>query len=206
MASFKDYASELSEALERVDTVFVDKLFQRILSTLESGNSIFIFGNGGSHANAHHIAGDYQKSLALLGFSAKVFCPTDNSCFLTASSNDIDYTESFSLTIGPIVNKNDFVIFLSGSGNSMNLVKCSAKCRNLGVFQASLTAFQGGRIAKMVDLSIHIPVADMEIAEDCQIIIFHFIKQKLACHIASENGSHIYSDKYLRRISEDNVA
>lgn len=107
---------------------------------------------------------------------------------------------------GPIVNKNDFVIYLSGSGNSMNLGKCSAKCRDLGVYQASLTAFQGGKIANMVDLSVYIPVADMEIAEDSQIIIFHFIKQKLVSRISSTMGSQIYSDKYLRRVSEDNVA
>ena len=73
MATFKDYSSELSQSLERVDPIAVNKLYQRILVTLESGNSIFLFGNGGSHANAHHIAGDYQKSLGLLGFPAKVF-------------------------------------------------------------------------------------------------------------------------------------
>jgi len=207
MVSLQGYSSQLSEALSLVDQAAVDRLYQRILFTLEAGNTIYLFGNGGSHANAHHIAGDYQKSLALLGFPAKVFCPTDNSCYLTAASNDIDYTESFSLTIGPIVSPNDFVIYLSGSGNSMNLVKCSTKCREQGIYQASLTAFQGGRISKIVDLSIHIPIADMEIAEDCQIIIFHFIKQRLTEYISTTMGSsRVHADKYLRRISEDNVA
>lgn len=73
ISSFTDYSSKLSEALLRVDERSLDLLYQRIFLTLDSGNSIFLFGNGGSHANAHHIAGDYQKSLALLGFPAKVF-------------------------------------------------------------------------------------------------------------------------------------
>lgn len=206
IGSLSSYSSNIANALALVNDQRIDELYHHFLLTLESGNSIFLFGNGGSHANAHHIVGDYQKSLALLGFSARIFCPSDNCCYLTAASNDIDFSEAYSLTIGTIVRRDDFVIYLSGSGNSINLVKCATKCKELGIHQASITGFEGGAISNLTNISVHIPVNDMEVSEDCQIIIFHYLKQRLTQHIATCLGTKLYSDKYQRRISEGNVA
>ena len=74
------------------------------------------------------------------------------------------------------------IIFLSGSGNSINLIKCfnsSSLKSSKGVLTWSITAFKGGKISKLTKNFLHIPTINMEIAEDIQLIIFHYIKTKL---------------------------
>ena len=94
---FKDYAKGLKSALDLVDQVQIDKFFNVFNSYIGSNSNIYLLGNGGSQANAHHISGDYIKTFSLAGLKLKISCLADNVCHLTAASNDLSYDIGFIL-------------------------------------------------------------------------------------------------------------
>ena len=203
--SIAQYGERLKNALDTVEQTNIDYLVNEITKRLDGSSSIHLLGNGGSQANAHHIAGDYLKTFVLAGYNIKINCLADNISYLTAAANDIDYSEIYSILVGKIIIKNDLVIHLSGSGNSINLVKCAQQALGKNILQASITAFNGGRLKDIVDIPIHIKVKDMEIAEDCQISIFHNIKQRIFNNISDYQEDLENTPKYSKRIMEDIV-
>ncbi len=202
---FKDYAAGLKNALDLVNQIQIDEFFKVFDSFIGSNSNIYILGNGGSQANAHHIAGDYMKTFSLAGLKLKISCLADNVCHLTAASNDISYDEAYSMLIDNIIDKNDLLIYLSGSGNSLNLVKCARKAKSRNIKQAAITGYNGGALNQIVDLPINVKFDDMEICEDIQLSIFHYIKQKLIIKYSSffEN---VEIPKYHKRTLEDLIS
>ena len=71
---FKDYSKKIVKALEKVNQVEVDNLFSQIEGIIGSNSNIFLLGNGGSQANAHHIAGDFMKTFSMVGLKLKISC------------------------------------------------------------------------------------------------------------------------------------
>ena len=176
---------------------------------MKDKSKIFIIGNGGSAANASHISGDYTKTFCLLKQNINIFCPTDNISFYTSAVNDLDQDQVFSILVENIISKDDFIIYLSGSGNSLNLVKCALRANALGIKQSSITAFAGGKLKELVEIPIHIKISDMEIAEDCQIAIFHSIKQQICKELNSLNKKIEESDlfrRYNKRVGGNEIA
>ena len=202
---FKDYSIKLSKALEKVDQEQIDNLFNKVESIIGTNSNIFLLGNGGSQANAHHIAGDFMKTFSMAGLKLKISCLADNVCHLTAASNDVSFDESYSMLVNNIIDKEDFIIYLSGSGNSLNLVKCARKANSKGIVQSAITGFSGGALNEIVDLPIHVGSYDMEISEDIQLSIFHYIKQRLIDKY-HENFSDLDISKYRKRTIEDLIS
>ena len=202
---FKDYAAGLKNALDLVDQVQIDQFFKVFDSFIGSNSNIYILGNGGSQANAHHIAGDYMKTFSLAGLKLKISCLADNVCHLTAASNDISYDEAYSMLIDNIIDTNDLLIYLSGSGNSLNLVKCARKAKSRNIKQAAITGYNGGALNQIVDLPINVKFDDMEICEDIQLSIFHYIKQKLIIKYSS-SFENVEIPKYHKRTLEDLIS
>tara|TARA_Y100001968_G_scaffold333645_1_gene397883 strand:+ start:727 stop:1371 length:645 start_codon:yes stop_codon:yes gene_type:complete len=198
-----EYALRLNAALLSVQQSAVNKLYKEFSSRLDGSSSIYILGNGGSQANASHIVGDYMKTFALAGFNLKINCLSDNISYLTAASNDIDYSDVYSVLVGTVISENDLILYLSGSGNSINLVKCAQRAKSQKITQASITAFNGGRLKEIVNISLHVDIPDMEIAEDCQISIMHNLKQRLFNNFAK--NKYEITPKYSKRILEDVV-
>ncbi len=204
LKTFQKYSKEVTESLQSIDSIKIDDLANKMFIALKESNKIIILGNGGSAANAIHIAGDYMKTFSLLGLKPRISTPFDNLCFLTAASNDVDYSESYKIYLDSVLEKSSIVIFLSGSGNSINLIKCcnSKIFNSLKEFESwSITAFEGGKISKLTDEFLHIPTRDMEVAEDMQLIIFHYMKQKLYQEIIKSSDYQESSDsnKYYKR-------
>ena len=202
---FKDYSLKINQALEKVDQKEVDKLFNHIDKIIGTNSNIYLLGNGGSQANAHHIAGDFIKTFSMVGLKLKISCLADNVCHLTAASNDLSFEDSYSILVGNIIDKDDFIIYLSGSGNSLNLVKCARKATHSGIKQAAIVGFKGGALKQIVDYPIHVNFDDMEISEDIQLCIFHYIKQRLI-----NKYSSLFNDvdvsKYRKRTAEDLIS
>lgn len=201
--NLKDYGNHLSEALNSIDEDLVCALKDEIRQRFDSPHNIYLIGNGGSAANANHIVGDYSKTFAMLGKCLNINCLADNSCYITAVSNDLDYSEVFELQINARVRKDDLIIFLSGSGNSMNLVKTARLAKSKKIKTAAILGFSGGALKELVDIPIHAMINDMEIAEDSQISTFHFIKQKLYIEFFDNNNP---TPKYNKRVDEDLIA
>ena len=204
---FKKYKDSLNKALDSINQYNLDILYKEIKKRLNGSSSIHLIGNGGSAANASHIVGDYKKTFAFMNFKININNHADNFCYLTAASNDLDFNEIYSNLVGTLIDKNDLIIYLSGSGNSLNLIKCANKASSLSIKQSSITGFNGGKLKDIVDIPIHINFPDMEISEDCQLIIFHYIKQRLVDDIEEKDP---YKEnklpKYQKRVIEDLIA
>ena len=207
-SKWKNYTNNLIETIQIFkENGNISNLADLIWDNFDGLNEIHVLGNGGSAANAHHIVGDFTKTFCLYKQNLKISSVSDNGCYLTAASNDIDFSEVYSFLIPHRIKPNDLVIFLSGSGNSSNLVKCALKAKDHKIKTASITGYNGGRLANLSDLSINFKIDDMEIAEDLQLIVFHFIKQYLCERLVSEKNIEPFeTQKYNKRISVDEVA
>ena len=138
---FNKYKTSLNKALETINEENIEILYQEIKKRLDGSSTIHILGNGGSAANASHIVGDF-KNIYFYESKNKINAHSDNIAYLTAASNDLDYNEIYSNLVGTIIEKNDLIIYLSGSGNfKFNKVSTA---KNLDIKQVSTSGFNEG--------------------------------------------------------------
>jgi D-sedoheptulose 7-phosphate isomerase len=189
-SEFTNYFSRLSETLNKLEIQVIEQFVEALLQARDNENTIFIFGNGGSAATASHVTGDFLKGISFeLNKRFRVMCLSDNISGLKAISNDLGYEEIFVEQLKAFLKKDDLVVGISGSGNSVNVVKAMEYARINGAKTIAMCGFKGGRIKELADLSIHIPINDMEITEDIHVIIFHAVKQVLIKRLKGESFS-----------------
>ena len=147
--------------------------------------NIFICGNGGSGANANHIANDllygvgFNRETNKYKLGMRVESLVSNPGVITCLANDINYEDVFAKQIEIKGNSDDLLIVLSGSGNSPNIIKALKAGNFKGLKTFAIVGFDGGECKKIAKNIIHCPVNDMEISEDLQMIIFNTCKQWL---------------------------
>jgi D-sedoheptulose 7-phosphate isomerase len=189
-SEFQNYFSKVSEALSNVNTDAIEKLVDMLLKAREEGNSIFIFGNGGSGATASHVTGDFLKGISYgLDRRFRVQCLNDNISGMMAISNDLNYEEIFVEQLKVFLKKKDVVIGISGSGNSTNVLKAMVYARDFGASTVAFCGYKGGKLLGIADLVVHAPIHDMEVTEDVHIIIFHAIKQAMMKKLKGDDFS-----------------
>ena len=177
--------------LSRLNNCFNKKIYQKIdLLALdlayawEHKKNIFLCGNGGSGANAIHIANDLLYGAGACGKEPKlpglrVEALTANQGILTCLSNDVGYENIFSHQLKVKGTSGDLLIALSGSGNSQNIINAIETSREIGMKSYAILGFKGGKCLRICDQPIHIEIDDMQIAEDAQTIIGHICMQWL---------------------------
>ena len=180
--------------LERLHTCFnkknleaVEKLAKELRKAWIDGRNVFICGNGGSAANALHIANDFHYGIGACGRGAKlpglrVEALPANTGVITCLANDNGYENIYAHQLEVKSRKNDILIALSGSGNSPNIVKSLQTANRLGVNTFAILAFDGGTSKGIAKTAIHFEVNDMQIAEDTQLIVGHLCMQWLNSH------------------------
>jgi D-sedoheptulose 7-phosphate isomerase len=187
---FSNYFDKVIETLGKVDIKPINKFIDRIYECYNKGNTVYIFGNGGSAATASHVAGDFMKGISYgLEKKFKVVCLNDNIPAMTAIANDLDYDEVFYEQLKTYLKKDDVVVGISGSGNSANVIKALNYAKELGSTIAGFCGYKGGKLKDLADILIYAPVNDMEITEDIHIIIFHAIKQLINKKLKGEKYS-----------------
>ena len=200
---FQNYSLKLNKALSEIDESILDKIYIIFKEKIQNKGFNIFCGNGGSYANSSHIVGDYQKTFS--HYDSIFASIGDNFCALSAISNDVLYEDAIITLIRPYLNNDSpsNIFFLSGSGNSINLVKAAELIkedyRGKDVNSISITAYGGGRLSQICDYSIKSEIKDMEIAEDLQMIIFHYFKQKLMLDLKKPILKNI---KYKKRTNE----
>ncbi len=173
-----DYISELKEVLERIPVEGFEQMVELIMDAYEDGRSIFIMGNGGSGSTASHFACDINKG-ASFGREKRfrVICLNDNVPTMLAYSNDLSYEDVFAEQLKNFLAPGDVVIGISGSGNSENVLRAVGYARDKGARTIGLVGFDGGRLARLVDVPIVVDVNDMQKVEDIHLVITHMVMQ-----------------------------
>jgi D-sedoheptulose 7-phosphate isomerase len=172
------YLSDLTRTIDRLDRASLERFADLIINTRDQDGTIFVFGNGGSGANASHFCGDFVKGLSYGDLKRfRAICLNDNLPALMAIANDISYDDIFAEQLRNFVKPGDLVIGLSGSGNSENVVRAFSLASEMGATTVALCGFTGGKIKEIADHSVHADIMDMEISEDIHIIIAHVTKR-----------------------------
>ena len=180
-ATSKDYLARLRDLLDALPDQadrFIDSLFE----AFERGATVFLAGNGGSAANASHFGQDLAKG-TLASMDAKrrfrVVPLTDNIGFITALANDEGYDSIFEQQLRNLGQRGDVLVAISGSGNSPNVLRAVEYARSIGIKTIGVTGFDGGKLRKLADESVHIPVDDMGMTEALHSVVFHLVMSRL---------------------------
>lgn len=185
----QQHIQRTTEVLQRVDCVAVGKMVERLYEAFHEGRRVFIFGNGGSAATASHLQEDLAKS-SLKDLSGsqrlRVQSLSDSVPFITALGNDCGYDSVFREQLITHGSSGDIAVAISGSGNSPNVVSAVKWAKENGLFTCGLTGFNGGKLKSMVDLSLHCPVLDMEVAENAHMVITHLLVGGLRFRLSDE--------------------
>ncbi len=179
--NIEDYATRLKNTIDVVQKKDINHFANILLDFYEREKQIFIFGNGGSGATASHVACDFNKGVCLsLNKKFKFICLNDNIPSILAYSNDVSYDDVFVSQLKNYLSSGDLVVGISGSGKSINVVKALQCAQDNGAQIFSLCGYDGGTLKAMSGTNcIHVPIHDMQIVEDCHVIIFHMIMQIL---------------------------
>lgn len=184
------YVSRLFDCLKAMNHTEIIELARAIGQTRHSGGTVWIAGNGGSASTASHMAVDLMLGTELTKPPLRVVSLADNFASITATGNDIEFTKIFSRQVSKLGAQGDLLIVISASGNSPNLLSAIDEARELGIKTAGILAFDGGKIAKVVDLLVHVPTAlgEYGIAEDAHLAINHIIKDLLKTNSLESAG------------------
>lgn len=185
--SFQGYAARLQSTLAQSDWGTVAQLAFDLRECWEYNRQVFLCGNGGSAANAIHLANDYLYGIALApdnlynaaGKGIRVHALTANPAVITCLANDINYEQIFAEQLAVQGQPGDLLIVLSGSGNSSNIQAVLKQAKKMEIKSYALLGFSGGACKELADVPIHFPVDDMQISEDLQLIVGHMLMQWL---------------------------
>ncbi len=179
----KDYISEINTYLEHeIDTLKaldvneINAALNLLLETFENGNTVFVFGNGGSSATASHFQNDFNKGVS--EHTEKKFnfqCLNDNVATVMAVANDIGFEEVFRFQLIGHMRPGDVALAISGSGNSKNVLNAVEYAKSQGAKVIGLTGFGGGKLKELSDVSLHVPVNSMQITEDIHMVFDHLM-------------------------------
>jgi D-sedoheptulose 7-phosphate isomerase len=174
------YKENLSRALAMAAMFELPKLGEALRDAWRTGHTIYLCGNGGSAANAVHLANDFLYGAGLRnGGGLKVEALSANSAVLTCLANDLGYEHIFAEQIKVKANAGDVLIVLSGSGNSANVVRALELANAKGMRTFAILGYSGGRCKTLAQHAIHFAVDDMQVVEDLQLIVGHICMQWL---------------------------
>lgn len=188
MSAHRDAIRQQLEESCRVKSSFSDELVANIAhfseksaAAIQGGHKLVFFGNGGSAADAQHLAAELVVRLrtdrpALAGLAL-----TTNPSILTAASNDYGFEHVFERQIEALVTKDDILVALSTSGNSANVLHGVVAGRRRSAYVVAFTGQLGGSLADQVDLLLNVPSRDPQRIQEAHITIGH-----IACSLIEE--------------------
>ncbi len=153
----------------------VEQLAEQAAAALGRGNKVVLFGNGGSAADAQHLAAELVVRLRADRPGLPALALTTNPSVLTAASNDYGFEQVFARQIESLVAPGDVLIALSTSGNSPNVVRGLEAGERRGAYRVALTGETGGAVADKADLLINVPSRDSQRIQEAHMTIGHIV-------------------------------
>ncbi len=175
---FNNYKGLINRTLDSADTEEIDKFLDILVDAYKNDKFVFVIGNGGSAANASHLAQDLAKGTRSSKDQSrrlKALSLTDNLPFITAQGNDEGYDSIFEQQLRTFAKPGDYLIAISGSGNSPNIISAIEWANKNGITTIGITGYDGGKLKKMAHHSVNVVLNDMCTAESIHSIIFHYV-------------------------------
>ena len=142
---------------------------------LKNGHKVLIMGNGGSAADAQHLAAELVGRFLLERKALPAIALTTDTSILTSIGNDYGFDEVFKRQVEALARPDDILIGISTSGNSTNVVRALEAGRDIGVTTIGLLGHDGGEISKLVDLALIVSSPDTPRIQEAQLFIIHVL-------------------------------
>ena len=159
----------------RRSLVEVRRAVQMVVGTLKGGGKLLIFGNGGSAADAQHIAAEFVNKFMMKRDALPAIALTTDTSVLTSVANDTDFSQVFSRQIEALGQEGDLAWGITTSGRSSNVVQGLIRAKQLGLKTLVLTGSDGGEVLKVADLSLLVPSRSTPRVQEVHIMIGHII-------------------------------
>jgi D-sedoheptulose 7-phosphate isomerase len=153
----------------------LDRALEIVRATVKRGGTLFFCGNGGSAADAQHLAAEYVVRYAKNRRAYPAVALTTDTSLLTAAGNDLGFEEIFARQIEALAKPGDLLIIHSTSGKSPNVLRAAETARERGIKVLSFTARDGGRLKLLSDHTVIVPTDRTDRAQEIQLCMEHAI-------------------------------
>lgn len=192
MERVTNYITLLQDTLNQLPRETITRVIDLLHSARLSGRQVFIMGNGGSASTASHFVCDLSKNTRCDGWPHfKVIGLTDNMAVFSAYANDEGYENVFSQQLANLLMPEDIVIAISASGNSKNILNGVVYAKSQNAVTVGFTGFDGGSLASLVDVNIHVNSSIIEHVEDIHLMLEHIVVKALREQAHSESMTRI---------------
>ncbi len=175
-ATIAGWLDEAVQAIRRIDAASVARAAEILLTTRQSGGTIFVAGNGGSAATASHLALDLQKAgRASTGRGTAALSIADSMGLVTAWANDTSFDRVFAEQLEVLGKAGDALIVISVSGSSPNLLALIRAARDIGIQSVGLLGRTGGKACALVDLAVLVQSDDYGWVESAHVVLHHIL-------------------------------
>jgi len=166
-------------------------VIKMISHCFEAGNKLFFFGNGGSAADAQHLAAEFVNRYIMDRPPLPAIALTTDTSILTSVSNDFSFSEVFAKQLKALGREGDVAVGISTSGTSPNIIKAFEVAKEMGMKTIALTGNDGGALTKIADFSLIVPSASTPRIQEVHILIGHILCE-LVEHYLFLNNPAIY--------------
>ena len=193
MSSSADFAQKVTKSIELAiavqqsllrDSSLISEIVQvseMLVTALARGNKLLLFGNGGSAADAQHIAAEFVGRFAFDRPALPALALDANPSCLTAIGNDYGFDEVFSRQIEALGRPGDIALGISTSGNSTNVLRAISTAKKMGLHTVALTGTPGGKLKQTADLDhcLCAPSSETPRIQECHILIGHVVSESV---------------------------
>lgn len=176
--------AQVQRTIAKDKTHEIEEMVNLILTAYRSGGKVILFGNGGSAADAQHLAGELVGKFKLERQALPAIALTTNTSILTALSNDYGYETVFGRQVEALATEKDVIVGLSTSGNSPNVIEAIKIAKARGAKTIGLTGGNGGRLAEMADLVLVVPSDNTPQIQEMHITIGHIVCELVESELA----------------------
>lgn len=175
ISDYIEKSIQTKKELQKTRVEVIEKIVKLIVDAYKQGNKVLWFGNGGSAADAQHLACELVSKFHLERKALASIALTTNTSELTAIANDYDFDHVFSRQVEALVRPGDVVIGISTSGNSPNVIEGTKKAKQLGAVTVAFTGATGGKLKENVDFLLDVPSEITSHIQESHVMIGHVI-------------------------------
>ena len=175
MSQVLNYLQEHLSVMNQLEALApaIEASVSKMVAALAQGGKLFFMGNGGSAADAQHLAAELIGRFKAERRALPAIALATDTSILTALSNDYDYAIIFSRQLEALCKPSDVVVGITTSGNSKNVLKGIEKAKQIGAYTIGLTGSAGGLLASLVDLCLCVPSENVARIQEAHIFIGH---------------------------------
>jgi D-sedoheptulose 7-phosphate isomerase len=187
LATYLGESAALIEAtIPHLADATMDRAVALCVKALRNGKAMLVCGNGGSAADAMHIAGELVARFLIERKGLRCICLSENPAMMTAWANDYDYASVFARQVEAFGEPGGVLLGISTSGNSENVLRAFDKAKAMGMNVIALTGQGGGKMAPLADVLLDVPSRITPMIQQVHICLYHFLCAKIEAAMAAE--------------------